>query len=204
MTKSVIQNKKLRIRIHRVNSWLQCANNYSKDDDIAFISYWIAFNCCYLTDLEKEDRLCERESFTNFIKSLVRYDLNDKIENCLWDNYSNFIRTLISNHYVYSQFWISVREGDSDWENSFEKNKKKALKALAERNVIAVMSVVLDRLYCLRNQLIHGGATYHSKVNRQQVKDGKRMLSELMPIIIEIMMSSDDKHDWGEISYPVV
>lgn len=197
-------NETLKIRLHRAESWLKCANNYSEDNDIAFISQWIAFNSCYLTDSEKEKRLCERESFINFFKSLVEYDKHNKIENCLWNNYSDFIRTLIGNQYVYSQFWISVLIGDSDWKESFENSKKIALKALAERNVVLVMNVVLDRLYCLRNQLMHGGATYHSKVNRQQVKDGKKMLSELMPIIIEIMKYSGNRHDWGKISYPVI
>jgi hypothetical protein len=31
----------------------------------------------------------------------------------------------------------------------------------------------------------------------------KRMLLELMPIVIEIMLNAEDQ-DWGEIFYPVV
>jgi len=196
--------KILDLRLHRAESWLKCSEIYSNDDDVSFISQWIAFNSCYLTDTEKEERLCERESFKNFIKALIINDKQNRIENCLWDNYSDFIRTLIDNHFVYSQFWVSIRHGDSDWKDTFEKSKILALKALSERNVVLVMSIVLDRLYCLRNQLMHGGATYHSSINRQQVKDGKRMLSELMPIIVEIMKTSGKEYDWGEISYPVI
>ena len=33
----------------------------------------------------------------------------------------------------------------------------------------------------LRNQLMHGGASYQSQVNRQQVTDGAHILSFLLP-----------------------
>lgn len=191
------------IRLHRAESWLECSDRYNDDEDIAFISQWIAFNSCYLTDLEKIERLCERQSFNIFIRKLVDLDKDNKIEDCLWNNYSNFIRALIDNKYVYNPFWDSVRNDNDEWKSSFEKSKKSALIALTERNVSLVMSIVLDRLYCLRNQLMHGGATYKSSVNRQQVKDGTRMLGELMPIIIEIMKSSKNE-DWGNISFPVI
>ena len=39
------------IRLHRAISWLRCAEKYSdKDEDIAVIALWIAFNSCYAID----------------------------------------------------------------------------------------------------------------------------------------------------------
>lgn len=57
-------------------------------------------------------------------------------------------------------------------------------------------------LYVLRNQLVHGGATYQSRMNRDQVRDGKRMLLELVPVFVEVMF--DEEIDWGPIYYPVI
>jgi len=65
------------------------------------------------------------------------------------------------------------------------------------------MGLVLDRLYTVRNQLIHGGATYQSKVNRSQVKDASEILSFLVPLIIYIMITNINE-DWGTINYPVI
>jgi len=65
------------------------------------------------------------------------------------------------------------------------------------------MGLVLDRLYTVRNQLIHGGATYQSKVNRSQVKDASEILSFLVPLIIDIMITNINE-DWGTINYPVI
>ena len=66
-----------------------------------------------------------------------------------------------------------------------------------------LIEVVLDRLYMLRNQIMHGGATYKSKVNRAQVKDAVNILKLFIPIIIDIMIENRNE-DWGEIYYPVV
>ena len=45
----------------------------------------------------------------------------------------------------------------------------------------------------MRNQLIHGGATYQSRVNRDQVRDSANLLGKLIPLIIEIMIDNPDE-----------
>ena len=66
-----------------------------------------------------------------------------------------------------------------------------------------ILSIVFDRLYVLRNQLVHGGSTWNSSVNRSQVRDGAAVLGWLLPIFIDIMMDHHDR-DWGRPFYPVV
>ena len=51
----------------------------------------------------------------------------------------------------------------------------------------------------LRNQLIHGNATWNGQLNRQQVNDGYRLLSALQPVFLSIMMSNPHK-DWGRLA----
>jgi hypothetical protein len=43
--------------------------------------------------------------------------------------------------------------------------------ALGQRDTVTVLSVVLSRIYTLRNQLMHGGVTWNSSVNRDQIRD---------------------------------
>jgi len=66
-----------------------------------------------------------------------------------------------------------------------------------------LLSIVLDRLFVLRNQLLHGGATYQSAINREQVQDGVQLLGSLVPTVIQIMLDTPDE-DWGDIYYPVL
>ena len=61
----------------------------------------------------------------------------------------------------------------------------------------------MNRLYTLRIQMIHGGATWNSGANREQLRDGVNILAKLVPMFIEIMMDNSNEF-WGEPSYPVV
>jgi len=50
---------------------------------------------------------------------------------------------------------------------------------------------------------VHGGSTWHSSVNRGQVTDGARILSDIVPIIIHLMMENPHQLR-GDPCYPVV
>ncbi len=189
-------------RLHRAVSWLRCAETYAEnDDDICFISLWIALNSSYAIDDPSQEKY-EREGFQVFAHRLVELDNQERVYNCLWNNYSGFVRLLIDNQFVFGPFWQAQRTGSQDWERKFEYSRKKAKSALVNSEVEVLLSIVMDRLYVLRNQLVHGGATYQSRVNREQVKNGKKMLLELVPVFIELMF--DQKQDWGDIYYPVI
>jgi hypothetical protein len=92
---------------------------------------------------------------------------------------------------------------DAAWRASFNQSSVEALNYLSRKKVAPLFSIVLDRLYVLRNQVLQGGATFQSQVNREQVEDGVALLSNIMPIIVRIMLSSSDE-DWGDIAYPVI
>ena len=51
--------------------------------------------------------------------------------------------------------------------------------------------------------MMHGGATWNSSVNRQQIQDGYRILEFMLPKFIEIIMNNANE-DWGKPMYPVV
>lgn len=192
-------------RLHRALSWLNCAAKQQDDVDLQLISLWIAFNACYAVDHGGSESLAERFAFQGFIEKLVSHDHQKHIYACLWQTYSGPVKALIKNPYVYSGFWQAKREdaNSEQWQEGFNQLSVSALNYLSRQNVPQLLSIVLDRLFVLRNQLIHGGATYASKVNREQVEDGAQLLSSLVPIMIEIMLDAQQE-DWGSIYYPVL
>lgn len=193
------------VRLHRAVSWLACAEEQRENLDLAFISLWIAFNACYSVDDGSDYMLSERQKFQDFLYKLVKHDADKAIYNCLWKEFSGPVKALINNHYVFKPFWDAQYQGgdESIWKPRYEKSQKAAMTFLAKQKVPELLGVVLDRLYILRNQMMHGGATYQSQVNREQVRDGANMLFVLLPNIISIMMDSENE-DWGEIYYPVI
>ena len=191
------------IRLHRAISWLKAAEEQEKQQDLRFITLWIACNSLYSMNNAAFETMQERERFGAFVDTLLELDEETRLYHLLWNKFSGPVRLLIENKYVYGPFWDCQRGERTEWEKGFEKSIQDASKALSQRNVNYLLRIVLDRLYLLRNQLIHGGATYKSKVNRAQVRDGSNLLISLLPVMIDIMMANPD-HEWGTIYYPPI
>jgi hypothetical protein len=194
-----------RIRLHRAISWLGRAEAASREDDpdVSFILLWIAFNAAYAQEFGFEQR--ERDQLRSFIDRLVAADTAKVLHGLLFSQFTGPVRTLVDNRFVFEPFWKALREHDASgrWEQLFADRKKQALDAMMSGRTGDLLAIVLDRLYVLRNQLVHGGATWNSQLNRQQVGDGARLLGSLVPAIIGLMLDHPEL-DYGAIAYPVV
>lgn len=192
-----------RVRLHRAISWFGRAEQESDDMDARFIFLWIAFNAAYAREFGFEQS--EREQLRRFFAALLAIDDAGRLHAIALQQFSGAIRTMIENRFVFEPFWKALREHDSSghWERQFETSRKVALKSVMDGHTETVLSIVFDRLYVLRNQLIHGGATWNSRVNRAQVKDGVRILSALIPVVIDLMLDHAET-DFGPIAFPVI
>ena len=205
-TKSDI-DENLNLRIHRALSWIEGAERAEagSEYDTSFIFLWIAFNAIYSGERLDGANMGEREVFRGYFGKIIELDKDSTIYNAIWIRFSDSIRVLLNNRYVFLPFWKSVNgeAGYEDWQSRFESNNKHILRAMQREDTVAILSLLFDRLYVLRNQLIHGGSTRNSSVNRSQVRDGAQILGFLVPIFVELMMRCPKK-DWGKPYYPVV
>ncbi len=195
----------LGLRVHRALSWLHRAEIAGDDDDAAFIFYWIAFNAAYANDLRASDVEGERSVFADYFDRLTGLDQHNRIYDAIWRRFPQEIRLLLQNRYVFQPFWRyqNGERGYERWETSFEASKRRVALALGREDTKTILSTLFDRLYVLRNQLVHGGATWNSTVNRDQVRDGARILAALVPVFVDLMMDNPDT-GWGAPYYPVV
>lgn len=194
----------LGLRVHRSISWLGRAEAEKGDADVRFILLWIGFNSAYASDIDA-DTANERGSFKIFFDTLVTLDSSHRIYDAVWARFSQEIRLLLANKYVFAPFWHKQNgvKGYDDWEQRLAISQRQITDAMKQFDTGRVLSVVFDRLYVLRNQLVHGGSTWNGSVNRSQVRDGAAVLSWLLPIFIDIMMDHPSR-DWGRPFYPVV
>jgi hypothetical protein len=193
----------LSVRVHRSLSWLQRAEKESNDADAKFIFLWIAFNAAYAQETD-DMRFSQTALFSSFLDRLIEADSSKRIYKILWSQFAGPVRTLITNKYVFQPYWDSQRgkPGSEAWEETFRSATAAANASLANQDVSKLLGIVLSRLYVLRNQLIHGLATWSGGVNREQVQDGTSIMSHIVPIVIDLMMD-DPRPIWGEAVYPV-
>lgn len=194
------------LRVHRSISWIGRGEACDDDYDAKFIFLWIAFNAAYADEYEFQSIATgERKSFIDFFSKLDQHDKDGRIYDALWKRFSGPVRMLMENRYVFSPFWQYQNgiEGFENWEIRFKESSLSFAKAFQTGDTSRVLSFVFDRLYVLRNQLVHGGSTWNSRVNRNQVHDGAEILSILMPVFVDIMMDNPNEN-WGRPFYPVI
>lgn len=212
------RSNSLNLRLRRSLSWLGRAEDEleSEDWDAAFIFYWIAFNAAYGqrgssgTDQEKE-----RSLIADYFRKIVVCD-SHAVRRAIWPDLVPQINLLLNNKYVFEPFWKHHNEelGFQDWERKHESilnQMKWALKEAAKAPVSGlpcwqterILRELFARLYTLRNQLLHGGATWRGSVNRDQVRTGAKLTAVLMPCFIKVMIEHPEA-DWGVPRYPPV
>ena len=195
----------LNLRLRRVLSWLGRAQRESADLDAQFIFQWIAFNAMYGQSATNEKDLREKNLRCRYFDRIVVFaDAESVIYNTIWSVLLDEIEKILDNKYVFQRYWDHRNNQAKcrDWEQQFHRAREKAKRAIRKARTRDVLCELFDRLYTLRNQLLHGGATWKSSVNRHQVEAGARIMSSLVPHFIEVMI--EHPNDWGPPRYPVV
>ena len=198
----------LSLRVHRALSWLDRAEQLAEQNDVdgQFIFLWIAFNAAYATDIDEKYREPEQLTFRGFLEKLTQLDAGKKrFDTLVWTEFPKSVRVLLDNPYVFADFWKAQNGSLSEeiWKANFGAANRAAHVALGKQDTVTVLSIVLSRIYTLRNQLIHGGATWGSSVNREQLRDCTNFMGKLTPLVIEVMMDHPETI-WGDACYPVV
>ena len=151
----------------------------------------------------------ERQAFRNFMSDVCRLDEGKALSALVWQVFPGPIRVLLDNPYVFQPFWDAQGNPRSDgsiaehWRESFDEARQRVNKALARQDTEQVLYEVFVRLYTLRNQLMHGGATWNSSVNRAQVQGGRALLARVLPVLLGVMMDHPARFE-GKPFYPVV
>ncbi len=197
----------LGLRVRRATSWLSRAEAEMRDEpgdpDAAFLFLWITFNALYAEDTDRFHNASDPGAARRFFVKVCRLDRDRVVYDAIWSRFSGPIRLLLDNPYVYKRYWMDRNKpgGGSGWQARFAARKERTHRARARQDTYAILCELFERLYVLRNQLVHGGATWNSKANRDQVKDGQAIMAILVPHFLAIMIANHEA-DWGRPHFP--
>ena len=130
----------LGLRLRRSLSWLDRAEKEmsSGDHDAAFIFHWIAFNASYQKQHSPvgSPESPEREHFTEYFRRLISLDSEGAVYDAVWQRFSESIRVLLENRYVFQPFWNHLNgvPGYENWESRFAGSRRTIGNALARQN----------------------------------------------------------------------
>ncbi len=195
-------------RLQRADSWIKAAAKFGPDQrHEAFISYYIAFNCLYgRRRYEGDEAQIEEDLRAFFKKALVlhhrdvqrgRFILTDALEACRKDG-----AVLIRDRFLFNQYWRKPQPPGL-LQAKLNREAMHALGALGEGKYEEFLLLMFRRMSVLRNQIMHGGATYGPKsFGRGSLAKGLQVLRVMVPAFYALVLAYGAGLKWDPVPYP--
>lgn len=198
----------LRVRVHRACKALEqaeaieaAAGGDESAGDVAFVLRWVALNALYgRWDFERGMPQKDRVAVDEFTSEACRVDAEGRVLASL-RAVADDGKELLANPFLVERFWK-----DPEWEQ-VRPNKRRAAEfrnELLEERPSAALQRLLMSVYFLRCQIVHGGATLGSGLNRVTVVPARRILGVLSSQLLALVVEHGLEMEWGPLNYPPV
>lgn len=189
------------IRFHRSCSWLQRAEQIIEkhDLDLAILSQWVAFNSLYgqwedETRVPVSDTVCWRD----FLDRMLKLDGSNYIVDALMEN-KPLVMSIFDDEFLSRYFWQEPTDARA---SKSKKTKYDARTWYLQGSWTMVLDRLIERIYLLRCQLVHGAATFNSSLNRTATRRCSQMMDHLLRAFLSVWIDHGADEDWGIMCYP--
>ena len=191
------------IRFHRATTWLQRVEQVEpgQDLDVALTCQWIAFNSLYgQWDPQKCEPMADRQSWRAFMDRVLAIDKGGHLVSLVTDH-KKLVMSILDDQHLGDYFW---KDPSVDRAKQTTRDKRQAATWYLEKRWALVLEALLDRVYLLRCQLVHGASSHGSRLNRTSLRRCVMMLGLLLPAVLNVWIESGADEDWGPLCYPPV
>lgn len=191
------------LRIQRGLSWFKKSLELGQELEFKFISLWISFHSIYAHEHEIQS---DPHDLQQFLEQLCQKDLEHKLHQIVWEKYHQPICALLDSPYTDQGFWDYRHDKISlqSCREALQQQKQKVEQARQEHNMSGILAMIFSHLATLHHQLMQGGTSCHSALNRKQLQHSCRVLEALLPAFICILLENAATLDSGKPFYPVV
>ena len=189
------------IRFHRACSWLARVEQLDDgaDYDFALLCQWTAFNALYgQWDSRAREPKADRASWRAFLDKILTLDSDGRVSRTLTEN-KRLVMSLLEDEYLSSYFW---KDPSDKRASQSKKAKYDARTWYIEKRWTMILDRLLERVYLMRCQLVHGAATYGGKLNRTSLRRSVTMMGHLLPAVLLVWIDHGSGEDWGTLCYP--
>ena len=192
------------IRVHRCFSWLEEMERTVDERgeaaaDIALVVRWIALNALYgVWDPVSLQPMGDRECLEGFCAKIREVDREGLVDKALraWRRQA---MDIFRDAYLTGHFW---REPSRARASRPARDAELAKNWYAANQLDRVLLRLLERIYFLRCQLVHGAASHGGRLNRTATRRCAIMLGRLVEPILLVVVDHGWDEDWGRLCYP--
>lgn len=203
--KQTASYRNVMLRTRRATSWIAYAKEQMDKElyHTAFCFYWIAFNACYGSGPQTS----ERDEYVSYLRKIEKHDEQKIICHCILNEILGDVEDLVGCRFAYNPFW---REGhrsqyEEGWRESFRSEFacfQGEMKKSVNMATVTVLSILFDRIYCVRNQVMHGSTTREKSTGEDQIKYSAIILDRLIPVFVHLMLRNRHVGAWSRPYYP--
>ena len=170
-------------------------------DDPKLIYFWTAHNSLYgRWDAQAREPIGDRYSLGAFTKRIMDFDQDGLIPQLLTEQREE-VKAIVGNEFLNKYFW----QDPSEDEARRAQNKARKLPSMHfEGRFESILSMTIERVYFIRCQLVHGAATFDSKLNREAVARCGEFLGQYLHAISRIIIDHAWREDWDDLCYPPI
>jgi hypothetical protein len=169
------------------------------EDDLALIALWVAFNALYgRWDSVAQQPWADRDSCREFLTRITRLDQQQLLTDIL-QHHKPLVMKILEDQYLSNYYWqdpTPVRASKS------KKSMYDACTWYLEGRWLMILERLVERIYLLRCQLVHGAATHGGTLNRDPLRRCVQMLKHLLPGFLTVITDQGADEDWGAMCYP--
>ncbi len=133
-----------------------------------------------------------------FFDRILALDANEQVKGVLIQQ-KKLIMSIFEDEYLSRFFW---QEPGAKRAGQSKKVKYDAQTWYQQGNRTLLLDRLVERIYLLRCQLVHGASTYNSSLNRVSLGRCITMMGHLLPAILLVWIDHGADEDWGTMCYP--
>ncbi len=190
------------LRMQRGLSWFKQALQFDQQQlDLKFISLWVAFKAIHARESSAGEN-----SLQAFLTQMFQHDLPHRIDYMIWNRFPQAIRLLLETPYAFQSYWDyqNHKISQTAWKEAFRQDQQQWQQAWQEKDSLQILSGVFQRMQTLCQQMMSGGASCQSSMNRKQLAEACFVLSGLLSTFMFVLLENAQTLDWAQPFYPVV
>jgi hypothetical protein len=114
----------------------------------------------------------------------------------------SLLKRILGNGFLSNVFWRNPSHPKAKgWATEDANYLDRNLKS---QDYCKVLDQVMERLFVLRGQLVHGASTGGSRLNRSSLHSSLQLLEQVLPLVQLVVIDRECSDDWPDLCYPPI
>lgn len=195
------EEQSLADRVRRCLSWMKRAIELTPEDTPPrFVDLWIGLNALYGSrPYDPGFKPDEKRDFLHLFRKVMYADRADRKVPGLAKRIERRACGLIENPHLWYEFW---RGDHALLKRAMEERQRYCAEAYESGNFEKVFAYLFERLYILRNQIMHGSSSQLTTKSQDALGPALVVLEDVLSVFLDVLLTHRKAVELGLVPFP--